>query len=61
MAVVILVLAVEVPIGANLDPAATIRAAQDAQTVLVTTDSLVPTPEPTGRLVVVIALPEVPV
>jgi len=61
MAMVVTVLAVEVPVFSNRDPTTTIPPAEDPLAVEVTSDALGFAPEPTASLVVMVTLPHVPV
>jgi hypothetical protein len=60
-AVVVVIATPQVPVAANLHPARTGPAPQDAQAVQVTANATPSAPEPARALVVVVATPQVPI
>jgi len=60
-AVVVMIAAPQVPVAAHVVPACTIPATENSQSVQMTANSAVSTPEPARASVVVVATPQVPV
>jgi len=59
--VIVVVLAPQMPIRTNVVPAMTVPPAEDAQAIQVTSNTAVPAPEPSVRLVIMVPAPQVPV
>jgi hypothetical protein len=59
--VVVVIPAVQMPIRPHVTPVPAIPALQDAQTIQVTSNSAVPTPEPSRPLVIMVSAPQMPI